>query len=115
MKTVPFLVYRLGNFKIFYKSASKIKVKVTRSDILVCIERSRHNKDTRVKKLLANVFFLFILARLTESRGSYGRTPGVRRRRRWRCRWRRRPHLVKVSLLPLISHITLLYLAYALQ
>ena len=34
------------------------------------------------------------LARRTESRGSYCRTPGVRRRR---CQ-RRRPHLIKVSL-----------------
>ena len=50
------------------------------------------------------------LARLTESRGSYCRTPGVRRRR---CQ-RQRPHLVKVSLKPLISQITLLCLAYVL-
>ena len=35
------------------------------------------------------------LARRTESRGSYCRTPGVRRQRQ---RQRRRPHLVKVSL-----------------
>ena len=38
------------------------------------------------------------LARRTESRGSYCRTPGVRRRRCQRQRQRRRQRLVKVSL-----------------
>ena len=40
---------------------------------------------------------LAFLARRTESRGSYCRTPGVRRQRQ-RQRQRRRPHLIKVSL-----------------
>ena len=58
-------------------------------------------------------YLSYFLARLTESMGSYCHTPGVRRRRR--CRRRRRPHFVKVSLQPLISQITLQYLAYVLQ
>ena len=49
--------------------------------------------------------FDHFLARLTKSRGSYCRTPGVCRRR---CRRRRRrPHLVKVCLQALIISINL--------
>ena len=55
----------------------------------------------------------YFLARLTKSRGSYCRTPGVCRRHRRRCRRRRRrPHLVKGCLQALIISInlTILYL-----
>jgi len=46
LSAVPLMVHRLEAIKDFYKSRSKVKVKVTRSNILVWLERSQHKIGT---------------------------------------------------------------------